>query len=135
MCDDKTFIPEVPPKNLLELRAFNENEELLLVHLPDGTYRGRIRTDFVGEDVLCLDEEHKIWGDSNKNQISNDTTILKEERGIEVSLPFEVEQGQTEFVAVRNYYNEVEADIQAIDWRFISFMKENASPYLSEEGD
>lgn len=119
---------------LLELRAFNENQELYLIRVEDGehAYQGRIRQDETGDDILIFDEEHKIWGDPEKNCSENGSTTLKEDRGIEVTLPISVDKGKTAFITVRNYFNKADGDLQSVDWRFVAFSTKEATPYLSE---
>ena len=119
---------------LLEPRAFDENQELYLIRVEDGehAYQGRIRQDETGDDILIFDEEHKIWGDPEKNCSANGSTTLKEDRGIEVTLPISVDKGKTAFITVRNYFNTADGDLQSVDWRFVAFSTKEATPYLSE---
>ena len=105
-----------------------------LIRVEDGehAYQGRIRQDKTGDDILIFDEEHKIWGDPEKNCSENGSTTLKEDRGIEVTLPIPVDKGETAFITVRNYFNTADGDLQSVDWRFVAFSKKEATPYLSE---
>jgi len=64
-----------------------------------------------------VDEYHKLWGKVSKD----DRTLLTEERGINLKLPFEIEDGKDiAFVKVRNYFT-AEGDLQNVDFRLCGF--------------
>lgn len=119
---------------LLEVRAFDTNKELYLTRLPDGNYIGRVRMDEKGDtELLIYEEYHKVWGDPAKNQVSETNTLLSEDRGIELTLPIEVEKGKTAFIQVRNYFSKEGGDLKLIDWRFVTFKIMEAKPYQDSE--
>lgn len=119
---------------LLEVRAFSTNKELYLTRLADGNYIGRVRMDGEGDtESLIYEEYHKVWGDPAKNQVSETNTLLSEDRGIELTLPIEVEKGKTAFIQVRNYFSKESGDLKLIDWRFVTFKIMEANPYQDSE--
>lgn len=119
---------------LLEVRAFDTNKELYLTRLPDGNYIGRVRMDEEGDtESLIYEEYHKIWGNPAKNQASETSTLLSEDRGIELTLPIKVEKGKTAFIQVRNYFTKEDGDLKLIDWRFVTFKIMEAKPYQDSE--
>ena len=86
--------------NLAELRAFNESRELHVV-MVDGTPCGRIREDGVGEDVEYVDEKQKIWGRAAARE--GGYTLFHSDRGIDIKVPADAENGDAAFLMVRGY--------------------------------
>lgn len=110
-----------PLENVVGIRAFN-NEGEYFISKNEGHYTGRIITDFDEErenasKFETVDEYHKLWGKVSKD----DRTLLTEERGINLKLPFEIEDGKDiAFVKVRNYFT-AEGDLQNVDFRLCGF--------------
>lgn len=86
--------------NLAELRAFNESSELHVV-MVDGTPCGRVREDGTGEDTECLDEKQKIWGRAAVRE--GGYTLFHSDRGIDIKVPCDAENGDVAFLKVRGY--------------------------------
>jgi len=112
--------------NLIELRAFNESEELHIMKV-DGKFIGRIRKDGIGDAAEVLEEAHLLWGNP---KIANGSVSLTEARGVEIkleSLDFEGADELTNpncrvFVLVRNYaYTDNNARFGFNDFRFVKF--------------
>lgn len=122
----------LPLDKLLGIRAFNEDGEYF-VSKDEGHFAGRIITDFDeekadAESFEIVDEYHKLWGKVSKS----DRTLLTEERGISLKLPFELEAGKNiAFVKVRNYFTP-EGDLRNVDFRLCGF---EAGVAKEEEGD
>ncbi|MCW6681108.1 CRISPR-associated protein Csx19 [Aerococcaceae bacterium NML130460] len=102
-------------ENLLELRAFNEMQEVYLVRVEE-QFIGRTREDSEGQNTKIFDEYHRLWGKVPKEE----TNTLKEDRGIELHLPFIVAKDEYVFIKVRNYFT-AEGDLSCVDWRFTGF--------------
>ncbi|EJZ68969.1 type III-D CRISPR-associated protein Csx19 [Lachnoanaerobaculum sp. OBRC5-5] len=101
--------------SVLEIRAFNALGELHL--LKKGLkYIGRIIEDNTGEGYEIIDDLYKVWGQLN----SNDKTILSEDRGIRIMLPFEMEKGKLLFAKVRHYFS-AKGELKNLDWRLVGF--------------
>ena len=121
-----------PLENVVGIRAFNEEGEYF-VSKDEGHFIGRIITDFEEEKANVesfeiVDEYHKLWGKVSKS----DRTLLTEERGISLKLPFELESGKNiAFVKVRNYFTP-EGDLRNVDFRLCGF---EAGVAKEEEGD
>lgn len=101
--------------SVLEIRAFNALGELHLLK-KGSKYIGRIIEDNTGEDYEIIDDLYKVWGQLN----SNDKTMLSEDRGIRIKLPFEMEEGKLLFAKVRHYFS-AEGELKNLDWRLVGF--------------
>lgn len=112
---------------LQELRAFNSGKEVYLIRVGD-KFIGRIREDGDGDDVKVFDEDHRLWGQVPREKTTN---VLKEDRGIEITLPFEVEKNEYVFIKVRNYFT-AEGDLACVDWRFMGFKTLRAEKVITE---
>ena len=86
--------------SVLEIRAFNALGELHLLK-KGSNYIGRIIEDNTGDGYEIIDDLYKVWGQLN----SNDKTILSEDRGIRIRLPFEIGKGKLLFAKVRHYFS------------------------------
>lgn len=125
-----------PLTELIELRAFNEEGEYFITKYEDG-FVGRVITDVKVEEgkdqkeekdkkdeesgkrekFEIVDEYHKLWGRVN----DSDRSLLTEDRGISLKLPFELEAGKNiAFVKVRNYFTAT-GDLQNVDYRLCGF--------------
>ena len=109
-----------PLENVVGIRAFNEDGEYF-VSRDAGHFVGRIITDFEEkvdvESFEIVDEYHKLWGKVSKD----DRTLLTEDRGITLKLPFELETGKNiAFMKVRNYFTP-EGDLRNVDFRLCGF--------------
>ena len=109
---------DIDIEKLLELRAFNETQEVYLIRA-EGEFVGRIRNDSEGHNTKVFDEYHRLWGKVPREETTN---ILKEDRGIEIHLPFDVKKGEYIFIKVRNYFT-TERDLSCVDWRFTGFKR------------
>ena len=101
--------------SVLEIRAFNTSGELHLLK-KGSQYIGRIIEDNIGAGYEIIDDLYKVWGRLN----SNDKTILSEDRGIRIRLPFEMGEGKLLFAKVRHYFS-AEGELKNLDWRLVGF--------------
>ena len=118
---------------VLEVRAFNENEELRVVKI-GSKYIGRIRTD--GEGKLCnvIVEDHLLWGNSVEKK--DEKIYLRESRGTEIVLEFDdihginnINETKRLFLTVYCYENDVSDDFGYDDFRFVKFSVKEVSEY------
>ncbi len=111
----------IEEKQLKKLRVFNENEELFI--WKSGTkLTGRYRKDTEGNGCKAIDAHQVLFGSET------DGNIIKEERGTEIELPFDVPEmllknpGDRVKVHTRNYLGLNEAgQYTYIDSRLIGF--------------
>ena len=144
---DARYLTEEAIRNFNELRAFNDKGELRVTSF-NGEYRGRIRTDIDvgsegGESGECsegyhteaIDEIHRLWGDPLKNEPSSKKgyTVLSEDRGVKLEVPFDVPNGQYAFVEVRNYLSPDQDVFEFDDWRMVRLFAMEAEEYDKEE--
>lgn len=115
----------VPDSSITEIRAFCDIGELHLLKR-DSQYIGRTIEDNKGEEYEIIDDLYKIWGQLN----SNDRSILSEDRGIIIKLPFEMESGKLLFAKVRHYFT-AKGELKNLDWRLAGF--EEKSRNILEE--
>ena len=87
-------------ENLIEARAFKENEELHLVKL-NGAWRGRVRTDGAGEETEVFDQCQLLWGECV--ECGEKASALWEDRGIRLSVPLSVPKGRRVYLSIRSY--------------------------------
>lgn len=124
---------------LLELRAFSEEREYYAIKYKN-TIIGRSRydnpSDPGSENILKFsfyDELYKIWGrpykDSSKEkkscvagELPQGYTLLTEERGINVAVPFKVDDDKIVFARVRNYFTAPDEELRCTDWRIVDFV-------------
>jgi hypothetical protein len=118
----KTSVEKEDLADFNEIRAFDANSEVHIVNV-NGEFLGRKRIDGEGEEIQRYDELHKLWGDTKGFQKTKNGIRLTEDRGTEINLPFEL-NGNTAFIRVRNYYNDVFFDV-----RFVEFIGRSASEY------
>ncbi|MBD3339739.1 MAG: hypothetical protein GF353_11560 [Candidatus Lokiarchaeota archaeon] len=116
--------PKLLSTNLVkEFRVFSENGELYGWKQNNQLkYRFRI-DDKNGEDAEVYDEYHYMWG----NKINDNNTIFEENRGMEMRLPFSVNNISLPLkFKVRNYYHfDENRIIQFHDARLIHFADSN----------
>ncbi|MDR1532356.1 MAG: hypothetical protein LBS62_09280 [Clostridiales bacterium] len=111
---------EVVPEDksgVIELRTFNEDSEYRC-----NKFGERRLTDGRPETPEHVDEIHKLWGNPANNKQVNGVTILTEDRGTVVKVPFEVPEGHNVFVKVRNYLSAADKPFEFTDWRFAEFI-------------
>lgn len=110
-------IESVKPK-LVELRAFSESKELHIVSL-NGSFIGRIREDGKGDETSdVFDGDYLIWGkpvagDDKRPGI----TKLHDDRGIDLQVPFDVENGKRAFLKIRSYARSENGSLNFYDFR------------------
>jgi len=127
-CVETLHISDANSKKItdfLEVRAFNEKGELRVIRVGDNDYRGRIRTDEIGDCIEIIDESHLLWG--NKIENEDNYTLLSEDRGTRLKLPLDVEKKQRAFVKVRNYLDKEIFEFN--DWRMIDFFAMEVKEY------
>lgn len=125
---------------MTELRAFSKSAELKVVCC-GGDYVGRVRIDGSGEKARVVDEAHLLWG--KRSQDKGDApppdsssppgyTLLANDRGVQLKVPFDVPAGMRAFIRVRNYFTNVSESLELLDWRFVGFFCEEIreDPYV-----
>lgn len=106
-----------------KMRIFNKTEELLLWRNA-GSLIGRLRRDSEGEEVFAVDNEQVVFGTHSENLV--DYSLLTEERGTELILPFNnlsVDEKRNRVkVKTRNYveFNKIH-QATYVDNRFVDF--------------
>lgn len=147
-CDTSTkeqiIEEDIPFQFLQKLRVFNKDAELY-IWKTIGKFKGRIRsekefpncnqTQYNDQKIKEYVQADQILFGTYKEQINENFTILKEDRGTEVILPFSYdtinvqEKGndnpiQRVAIRTRNYigYNEI-GQAGYIDCRFVEFVK------------
>lgn len=113
--------------DLIELRAFNENGELHIV-IDDDKVFGRTITECSGEEYEYVDETHLLWGEPK--QVKDGYTLLSEDRGNCINVPFEVESGKRAFVVVRNYLSKSQFSFD--DYRMVRFITREVVEYAKK---
>jgi len=119
------------PKFIQKLRLFNETQEFYIWKTED-KYKGRMRIDEEGEETDVIEANQVLFG--TKGEVKDGKTIITEERGTEITLPFEINGIDTKENRVKiktiNYigYNE-HGQAGYADNRFAGFTfgKENKS--------
>lgn len=125
------YIAAIDKDKFLEVRAFNEIEELHVVQV-DGGYIGRTRADTEGEqslEVEVVDESHLLWGKPQPDDNTGEYTFLSEDRGTQFNLPLKVNENQRAFVMVRNYLNPCKDVFEFNDYRMVKFFAEEVTEY------
>ncbi len=118
--------------HLQRLRIFNINEELMLWRSA-GKLKGRYRNDSDGDATDVVDNDQVIFG--TKAAEIDGYTILTEERGTEIILPFtdlNVDTHENRIkIKTRNYigFNEVH-QATYVDNRFVEFVLGNENKSL-----
>ena len=103
-------------KDLVELRAFDENKELHAVCL-DGKITGRIRTDGEGDDTDAFEGRYLIWGRHTENTPYD---RLHDDRGIDITVPAEVHGTERAFLRIRSYADTGGGVFSFSDFRLVS---------------
>ena len=117
----------------IELRAFDENEELHVIKVNPGVFKGRYRTDNTGKMGKVWDEAHLLWGNPRADQ---DGVYLSEDRGTKINLRFNLpglsysdQDKRRVFIKVRNYLNQNPEMFNFEDYRFVDFFVKEADDY------
>lgn len=110
------------PENITEFRAFDKDGELHVVKCGNGL-KGRIITDGKGNAVEAFDERHILFGEHCK-PAENGFYRYEEDRGTVLYLPFAITGRQRAYIEIRNYAVTLDGDISFVDWRMVSFGKE-----------
>ena len=110
------------PENITELRAFNKEGEIHAV-LCGNIVKGRIVKDDFGDAAEVFDERHLLFGDRCE-EAENGFYKYSEDRGTVLYLQFPKADGERAYVEVRNYTASSGDDLLFIDWRLLSFGKE-----------
>ena len=111
---------------LTEARAFSETAELHVIQV-NGAWRGRIRTDGVGEETEVFDQRQLLWG--NCKASSGGVSELKEDRGISLEIPLEIPVGDNSraWLQIRSY---LAADrFEFTDFRICGIGKSEVTKY------
>lgn len=114
------------PQFLLSLRLFNTNKELFIWRT-QGTLKGRLRTDGIGEETFIVDACQLLWG-TDSELYGDGFTRLFEERGTEIIFPLSDLRVNAEkkrvFIKTRNYveFNPETSLASYGDCRFVEFL-------------
>jgi len=116
---------QIDLESIQRIRIFNEDEELMLWR-SDGLLKGRLRKDNVGLKCCIVDNNQILFG--TRTESLNGYTLLKEDRGTEIIIPFqnfvmdEKIKGDRVKITTRNYvdFNEIH-QATYVDCRFIGF--------------
>lgn len=81
------------PLYIRELRIFDENTELHLLHCGDA-FTGRWRIDGTGEEVQYIDSFSPLWGTREENVTGSYAVLADRERGLRMEVPVEEEAEQ-----------------------------------------
>ncbi len=121
---DGRFYYEGPaPKDslVLELRVFNEQEELHLLK-KGGSFKGRYRKDGEGEEAEYIDSASRFWGKRTEGQESAEGFIclIDKDRKLSMSIPKIEADAETYALETRSYVgiNEQTAQAGYVDYRF-----------------
>lgn len=113
-------------QNLIELRAFNEDKELHIV-IQNGHIKGRIRTDGEGDETDVYDGNYLVWGKS----VDGDKRRLHDDRGIDISVPFDVDESKRVFLKIRSYAKTDGASLNFVDYRIFGVEVKEATEWQS----
>jgi len=128
----KTKLPE--KGDLLELRAFSNERELLIRNV-NGGLRGRLRIDGSGEPCEVLDEEHLLVGKFEKTVGAKER--FSEDSGACIEIPTELfgkvkpSKGIRASITVRNYVAESEKG--SFEFNGYRFMELNLRQVIDDE--
>lgn len=119
---DEELVKNLDPEFLKEVRIFSERSELYLWRINEG-FSYRYREDGIGNETAWTYEEYHIcWG----TQLKKPNHLLEEFRGIELKLPFDIEE-ITDLplrYLVRNYFTyDKDNFITFFDARIVKFVK------------
>lgn len=84
---------EANPLYIRELRVFDENAELHLLHSGDA-FTGRWRIDGTGEEVQYIDSFSPLWGSRESDVAGGYAVLADRERGLRMEVPVEAESEQ-----------------------------------------
>ena len=110
---------ELNENKLLEIRIFNEKEELHLIR-QQGCYIGRYLIDNCGEDSTYVDSLSRFWGIKEKSA-DGYVTLRDAERFLTLTIPCQDIQAQYFGLVTRNYIVADDLTGQAgyCDYRFV----------------
>ena len=114
---------QIELKYIQRMRIFNKDEELMMWR-SEGKQKARLRKDIVGTQSWVVDSKLVLFGTSAEKD--GDYSILTEERGTEIILPFTDiainDKYNRAIIKTRNYVDFNEQDIAGyIDCRFVDF--------------
>ena len=118
-----SFSSDVPKNELiLELRVFNENEEIYLQKQGD-KFVGRFRNDASGEDAEYVDSASRFWGDFNSIESENTEGFMNltdKDRKISMKIPKIESVAKYYALETRSYVgiNQQTAQAGYTDYRF-----------------
>lgn len=115
--------PETVPQDglLLEVRVFNENEELHLLK-QGGGFEGRYRKDGEGEEAEYIDSASRFWGRKTETQECAEgyMKLVDGDRKLQMLLPAIEAEAEYYALETRSYVgiNEQTAQAGYVDYRF-----------------
>lgn len=106
-------------KDILEIRVFNESEELHLIY-HQGHYIGRYIHDGTGKDCAFVDSFSRLWG-QKVDEESGFVTLRDLERFLSMTIPCKTNKENFYGLVTRNYIRADEETGQAgyHDYRFV----------------
>lgn len=118
---------ELIPDLIKEIRAFSKAGELYIWN-QGGELKSRLRIDGSGDKKLDIYREtHAMWGNKKTGN-----TIYEEKRGMELKIPFHVDESKLPLqYSVKNYYKfDGDGLIQFQDARFVEFLDSNGNALI-----
>ena len=115
--------PDKAPRDglLLEVRVFNENEELYLLKRGGG-FQGRYRKDGEGEEAEYIDSASRFWGRKTQAQECAEgfMRLVDSDRKLQMLLPATGADAEYYALETRSYVgvNEKTAQAGYVDYRF-----------------
>lgn len=117
------YFPETDPQDslLLEVRVFNENEELHLLKQGE-SFRGRFRNDSEGEAAEYVDSASRFWGRRTQTQAcaGGYIRLVDSDRKLQMLIPAVGTEAEYYALETRSYVgiNEHTAQAGYVDYRF-----------------
>lgn len=123
-------------KFLQKIRVFNQDKEVFIWRTEEG-FKGRLRVDEQGKGTFVVDANQVLWGTKAEKK-NSDFTILTEERGTELILPFPYsklegvdDEKNRVFLKTRNYIGDNDiGQATYVDSRFLGFATGKDMDYL-----
>ena len=95
---------DTEPVYWLELRAFNDNEEIHLIREAE-CFDGRLRRDVPGTGSQCVDSASPLWGE--RTAVFDNCAVLEDRaRKIKMEIPVKDTTGKKYGLVIRSYIEE-----------------------------
>jgi len=123
---------ELKPAYLKELRMFSRKGELYAWKHGQG-FKYRLRIDGQGSEINIYEEEHFMWGKEEKKG-GKGSIVFEADRGMELELPFAVQEKQLPLkYLVRNYFEfDEHGQIRFVDARPVKFLDKDSKEIYND---